>query len=276
MAAPLILMGLFSGISALSGAVGAAQARRQQREYEEKAQGYLNRAQELSDQQLLETQKALQAWEKAFGSIKDNLNNYYNTLNPSSEAARKVQALEANYVQANTRLNESLASRGLSNSGIATQAQAQLLSNLATQKAEAEYTAPQDVAKQQLGYFSSVAMPEKRSLDYQQMQAYQNKNNALLGGAQMYQGLANKSEQMANAGMQQVGSALGNFANTAFSYGMADQMGLLGGAQPVVGDSAPMFDWKQGNMPTMPLTPQQQNLANELSKPFLSQFVNKG
>lgn len=274
MAAPLVLLGLFSGLSALSGVVGSAQARRQQREYEEKAQGYLNRAQELSDEQLLKTQQALQAWEKAFGSIKDNLNSYYNSLNPASETARKVQSLEVNYQQANTRLNETLASRGLANSGIATQAQTQLLSNLATQKAEAEYNAPHDVAKQKLGYYASIAMPEKRSLDYQQMQAYQNKNNALLGGAQMYQGLANKSEQMANAGMQQVGSALGNLANTAFSYGMADQMGLLGSAEPVVGESN--FNWQTGNLPNMPLTPQQQNLANDLSKPFLSQFINKG
>lgn len=277
-----VLPSIFSGISALFGGLGASQARKDQQDYANKAEGYLNAMQNLSNEQLLAAQQAKAAWENAFGSIQQNLTNYYKTMNPTSETARRFQALEQQYQQVSTRLNENLASRGLATSGIGAQAQAQLVSNLAYQKAEAEYQTPHDIAKQQMGYLSTIGMPQQQLNSLREAQALQSKFNTLQQGGGFYQSLANQASKQANAGMASVGQALGNAATNLTNYGIAQNMGLFNSPppsatptplpQPQMASGAPLQFIEQNT--TALNNMKQQSLSNPLAQSWLSKFTN--
>lgn len=228
----LVVAGAMSAGSVISGAIGASQARKQQQEASAKVENYLNEIRNLSRDQLAQVMQAKEAWEQTFGSIRDNLVNYYQNLNPNSEGARRVQILEQNYSTMSDRLNSELASRGLATSGIATQANTALLADLASKRADAQYSVKGDIAKTQSEFYRGIAMPEQRALDYKEMQATQNLARAGYAGMDYFQQQANRSEASANAGMQQVGQALGGLAQTIGAGFMANELGLLGNSTP--------------------------------------------
>lgn len=224
----LVLAGITSGVSAISGLFGASQARKQQEQATAKVEEYLSAIRNLSQEQLQQVMQAKQDWENTFGGIRENLANYYQNLNPNTEAARRIQALEQNYNNASERINTELASRGLASSGIAAQANTALLSELASRRADAQYSAQGDVAKAQSQFYQGVAMPESRQLDFRESQALQTLAKANYAGADYYQQVANTAQGNANNAMQQVGQALGGIINTIATGVQANELGLLG------------------------------------------------
>lgn len=58
-------------------------------------------------------------WNNVFGGLQDNLANYYNSVSPDYYVAAGLEAFEKEREAQMTRLNETLAQRGLQNSGIA-------------------------------------------------------------------------------------------------------------------------------------------------------------
>lgn len=275
----LVVAGLMSAGSAISGVFGASQARRQQKEASSKVEDYLDNIRTLSQAQLQQVMQAKEAWENTFGSIRDNLVNYYQNLNPNTEGARRVQALEKNFANASERINAELASRGLSTSGIAAQANTALLAELASKRAEAQYSAQGDVAKAQSDFYRGIAMPEQRALDYKEMQAMQNLAQANYAGANYFQQVASRSEASANAGMQQVGQALGSLGQTIGTGLVANELGLLGGSgttSPAVGAALPPSQSSYFTPPPFQSLQPQQSGASLISRqdPFLKKFIN--
>jgi hypothetical protein len=58
-------------------------------------------------------------WQNIFGGLQENLSNYYNSINPDYYVSAGLEAFEKERENQMTRLNETLAQRGLKNSGIA-------------------------------------------------------------------------------------------------------------------------------------------------------------
>lgn len=263
---------IMSGISAVVGGIGAANAREDQERYQKRAEEYLNMIQNLSKEQLRQADQRRAKWESVFGSISENLANYYKSLDPNTERARRFQLLEKQYSQMNTRLNETLASRGMAASGLAAQAQADLTSNLANQKAEAAYQTQGDIAKQQAGFYSSVGLPQQQSILQQEANAYNLLGQAYSQGMSINQQLANQSGQMANAGMAQVGQALGNIASSVASYGMASELGLFDSLSGAAGAAGTMGS----TTPAASMVQPAQSTGWDLNQSFLNNMLKRG
>lgn len=269
MADPFSVASLLIGAtSAISGLLGAKSASKNAKDYEQKGLDYLNKAQNLSNEQLLNAQKSHKLWEDTFGPIQQNLSNYYQSLNPTSEAARRVQELEQQYSQVTSRLTEDLASRGLLNSGIATQAQTALLANLANQRAEANYNAQADVANKQLGYFKDVGLQQQQLNTYEKTDAYRNLNQSYLDANRLYSSLASGAKSQANAGMSQVGQALGGIAGTFMDMSALDTLNSISTLNPNSGGvnatQTPLLSSNNLNSQT----------KWDFNKSFLSNYIN--
>lgn len=58
-------------------------------------------------------------WKNIFGGVQENLSNYYNSISPDYYVASGLEAFEKEREAQMGKLNETLAQRGLSNSGLA-------------------------------------------------------------------------------------------------------------------------------------------------------------
>ena len=58
-------------------------------------------------------------WQNIFGGVQENLSNYYNSISPDYYVAAGLEAFEKEREAQMGKLNETLAQRGLSNSGLA-------------------------------------------------------------------------------------------------------------------------------------------------------------
>ena len=93
-------------------------------------------------------------WQKTFGNIEDTLATYYETLTPDTYASMGLQAAEKERSIALERINQNLAQRGLTGSGLEQSAIMQTELGTAEQKATVRANAPAEVAKQQLSFLS--------------------------------------------------------------------------------------------------------------------------
>lgn len=193
-----------SGISAQQDAQKAQKAQ----------QDALNKMIAMNDEQIQLMKDELENFQSVFGSVEQNLKNYYSNLDPNSVAAKDIQNLEVEFNRVNTQLNQQLAQRGLTGSGAAVAANTALATNLATSRAEARSNAAQKVANQQLGWYS---------LGTQQKQfALSGLNNAYAQGANLYGNLANiygnqasSAGQVASQSFSNVGSTINNAVGNA-------------------------------------------------------------
>lgn len=85
-----------------------------------------NEQTQLGYEQLDFQKSQYEDWEAIYGPIQDNLSEYHQNLTPDSYAAQGLQGLQESYSQAKQSLEQSLAKRGISDSGVAAAAQAQL------------------------------------------------------------------------------------------------------------------------------------------------------
>lgn len=198
------LSNLFSGISASKDAKEAAEAQAQA----------LNRMVDLQNEQLQLYKDELDNFQSVFGSVEQNLKNYYNSLSPDSVAAKDIQNLEVEFNRVNTQLNQQLAQRGLSNSGAAAAANTALASNLATSRAEARSNASQKVANQQLGWYSLGTQQKHAALaglSGAYGQAMQGQSNL----ASVYGQQASNAANAATQSFANIGSTITNAIGTS-------------------------------------------------------------
>ena len=77
------------------------------------------RAADAQDAQLNFDMERYDDWQNIFGGVQENLSNYYNSISPDYYVAAGLEAFEKEREAQMGKLNETLAQRGLSNSGLA-------------------------------------------------------------------------------------------------------------------------------------------------------------
>ena len=94
-------------------------------------------------------------WQATYGSLQDNLADYYEGLTPAGYITRNSEALDKEYEAAQTQLRESLAQRGIRpDSGVAVAIDAGLELGRAEKRAEVRATAEEQVNKQKQGFLA--------------------------------------------------------------------------------------------------------------------------
>ena len=178
-------------------------------------------------------------WEKAYGSVQDNLSAYYNSLTPEKYEAQSIQAINQAYTNANTQITQSLAQRGIATSGLAAQAQVDLSTKQAQDTATVRATSDQVVANEKMK-FLSLGMGQYANTTAGVSNAYGNQANLAANQASQY----NAQAAQASAG---VGSALGSGVNSYLSYNaMRNQNALLQNALSAGGTSTLNYNANTG------------------------------
>ena len=77
------------------------------------------RSADAQDAQLSFDMERYDDWQNIFGGVQENLSNYYNSISPDYYVAAGLEAFEKEREAQMDKLNETLAQRGLSNSGLA-------------------------------------------------------------------------------------------------------------------------------------------------------------
>jgi hypothetical protein len=91
-------------------------------------------------------------WKKIYGPIEQNLSNYYQTLSPESYTAQGFQGIEAEFSKVKQNIEEQIAQRGLTDSGIAAATDQNLQIQKALAKAKVRQEAPAEIAKQKTAF----------------------------------------------------------------------------------------------------------------------------
>lgn len=91
-------------------------------------------------------------WQDTYGAIEDQLAAYYETLDPTLRTVQGLEQYEKEKDRAMKRMNENLAQRGISTSGIAAQGEMEFAVGSASERARIRAEAPISVAKEKLGF----------------------------------------------------------------------------------------------------------------------------
>lgn len=156
-------------------------------------------ARELSADQMAFEQRKLDEWNEVYGPIQDNLGEYYNNLTPEYYETVGLENFAQEQQTAMTRLNESLAQRGIDpSSGI----QASLTAQSELEGAEGRAGIRRDAPR-------AVAEDKSRFL---QIGLGQNPGNSM---SQTLANQASGAQQRATASEQAAGQAIGSAISTA-------------------------------------------------------------
>lgn len=170
----------------------------------------------IADEQMAYQQELRSQWDEIYGPVEQNLSNYYNNLSPESYETLGIQANQESFQNAQKQLQQQLAQRGISGTGV----EAQGLTNLAVQQAGSDarvrMQAPQAVAQQQQ-QFLGLGMGQRTQADQgiagafgQQLGVQGNMFNAATGS--LNQALGRQQQADASFG-NVIGSAAGAYAN---------------------------------------------------------------
>lgn len=91
-------------------------------------------------------------WKSIYGDIQQNLSDYYLDLSPDQYEVVGLEALEEEKAKSLTRLNENLAQRGITDSGLAAAAEIGIEMDSASDRADIRRSAPGLVAQEQLSF----------------------------------------------------------------------------------------------------------------------------
>lgn len=93
-------------------------------------------------------------WQATYGSIQDNLSDYYQNLTPEYYAAVGLEAFNQEQQASMTRVEQSLAQRGLADSSLATSIEAQSELDAAETRAGIRRDAPAQARQEQSNFLS--------------------------------------------------------------------------------------------------------------------------
>jgi len=91
-------------------------------------------------------------WQEVYGPLQENLSEYYINLSPDQYEVMGLEAIEEEKAASLRALNERLAQRGISDSGLAAAAELNIEMTALENRAEIRRAAPGAVAEQQLGF----------------------------------------------------------------------------------------------------------------------------
>lgn len=249
-AAGAVVAGFGAITNAMVNMSSSIESNREKRQANDKLVEAISKTQELANEKLHMFQEQQRVWENVFGSIRDNLSNYYKNLDAESLAAKNIQNLEMEYNRASKEVNQELARRGLVGSGADVSANTSLASNLATRRAEARTNAPAQVAQQQLGYLAGVGLPQQNSITAGLTNSYDTLLQANSSLTNLY------SQQAASAGQRAASSmaGVGQSIMQGVQYGLFENA-LNGGATPTspsapfTGSSSLPANWTNPSAP---------------------------
>lgn len=156
-----------------------------------------------SDKAALEFNKQqYEDWKSVYGPIQDNLSSYYSSLTPDYYETLGLEAFELERNSAMDQIETSLAQRGISDSGIATQIRAGADLGAATTRAQIRRQAPQQAATDKMNFLAvgmnaNPAPSVSKTLSDQAAGARQRANTAAAASGQAW-----------NSAAQSVGSLL--------------------------------------------------------------------
>lgn len=172
---------------------------------------------EASSEQLAFSKQQYDDWQNIFGPIQDNLSSYYKNLSSDSVASLGIQNIEKEYARSSQLLDQSLAKRGITNSGATTQGMTQLESARMLGRAEVQANAPMVAAQQQQG-FLSIGLGVQQQATAGINSAYGNQISLLGQQATNSISQANNYSNQAAAGYAGIGSSVGQGINTYMTY----------------------------------------------------------
>ena len=108
----------------------------------------------IAKEQLDFDKEQYEDWKNIYGSIQENLGNYYNNLNADSLTLKHIEAITTEFSKAETQLKQTLAQRGLDDSGMMAAAEVSLASQEALNKANIRANADEMVAQEKMQFLS--------------------------------------------------------------------------------------------------------------------------
>ncbi len=217
---------------------------------------YFNSQQDQQEVQRQMAQSQHDDWESTFGSIQDNMSNYYQSLDPNDFLKTSKQTVDKAYADANDRLAQTLATRGIQGGGVEASARGLLEGDTAAQRAQLQFGAQQTHNQQTQNFLNSG------------MQQSQAQNNLLQANDPNFMGMA--QTHMANpAGVQNSANAISNaygnqsnmYGNQANAYGQEAAAGAQGVASGL-GVAIDSYNRGGGDLFGSPGGPSQMDIHN--------------
>lgn len=132
---------------------------------------------EMAQEQLAFSKQQYTDWQKVYGPIQKNLGDYYENLSGDSMAAQQLSAQAREYADAYRKVNQQLAQRGISQSGVAAAQDVAMASQSANTRAGIRAGA-EDMARTKQAGFLQLGLNSQASL----LGNIGNASNSLISG----------------------------------------------------------------------------------------------
>lgn len=172
----------------------------------ESASDATDAAKESAANQLSFAEQQYQDWQETYGGIQDNLAQYYSSITPAAYEAQGLEQFEKERETATKRLDETLAQRGLTGSGVEIAAKSQQDLSAAETRAGIRFDAPRKAAADQMS-FLQVGLGQDPSGDVSSVLASQSNFD------RQQQNIADRNAGIAAGSfISAAGTALGDYA----------------------------------------------------------------
>lgn len=141
-------------LGAASAVYGAYSARKSAKGAQRGAARQAELAAQAEEAQLDFAKEQYQDWKDIYGGFEENLGNFYSNLSPESLAVRGLEEFEAEKDRALTQVRETLAQRGIGDSGLAGKAETDFALMSAEERAQIRADAPMKAAQEKAGFLS--------------------------------------------------------------------------------------------------------------------------
>lgn len=109
-------------------------------------------SEKASAEQLEFDRQRYEDWLAVYGPIQDNLSDYYMNITPDYYEVQGLEAFEKEKADVLANVNEMLAQRGITSSGLAAETLAQIELGAAQERSRIRADAPRKAAQEQLGF----------------------------------------------------------------------------------------------------------------------------
>lgn len=106
-------------------------------------------ASQASDEEMAFNQQKYDDWKEVYGPIQENLADYYSNVSPELYEAQGLEAFNKEFETAQARLEQSLAQRGIQDSGLSAQLESEGEIGAAQERARIRLEAPSAAAAEQ-------------------------------------------------------------------------------------------------------------------------------
>ena len=191
---------------------------------EEAANKAADRSYALTDKQLEFQKKQYEEWKSIYGDLQENLNDYYSNMTTDKYITQSNQQVEQQFSLQQKRLQQTLAQRGIDNSGIEAAAQLAMSTKLAEDKANVRMTADDYVNKQKMQFVGLGLGQGTQMLGTQAQIA----STGISSAANISGANVGASASMSNAAVNAVGGMVGSVVGAVGGYKSAQAMTAMG------------------------------------------------